>query len=548
LGLDVATDLHPLTARDRLHDAWVTFLEELAAPQPLIVLVEDVHWAEEPLLDLLERIVRDVRAPLLLLATARPELLDTRPSWGGGRRNSTILGLEPLSAVDAGRLLDELLASDLPASVTEAVVARAEGNPFFVEELVGTLIDEGLLRRDNGEWHAEELPVGYAVPDSVQAVLSARIDLLDDREKAALQAAAVIGRAFWPGPVRVLLGEGEPDFEILEERDFIRRRAGSSLAGESEFAFKHALTREVAYSSLPKARRARLHAAFAGWLERVGEGRDEWAALLAHHFAEAVRPEDSDLAWSDEAAELERLRENAVQWLRRAAENPNRRLRLTALADRVAMRVDRASFDDLVTLVTQAPTWEKDRAQGVRILLRAIGDAKPDAPEQILWRWTWRLARAVRKTLDRKASSEFPEAKRLLGALANSRGHRHEENAAKLVNAALEQPPHIAAALLASAEAYTPRATNLLEAARERIGTVHEVASALAENLPAPKLPSGRRRRRRRRKKKGAQAQQQQQQHAQQQQQPDQQQARADAAAQDGRPADVKTAEPVTPE
>ncbi len=234
-----------------------------------------------------------------------------------------------------------------------------------------------------------------------------------------------------------------------------------------------------------------------------------------------------------------------------AAENPNRRLRLTALADRVAMRVDRASFDDLVTLVTQAPTWEKDRAHGVRILLRAIGDAKPDAPEQILWRWTWRLARAVRKTLDRKASSEFPEAKRLLGALANSRGHRHEENAAKLVNAALEQPPHIAAALLASAEAYTPRATNLLEAARERIGTVHEVASALAENLPAPKLPSGRRRRRRRRKKKGAQAQQQQQQaqqQAQQQQQPDQQRAQADAAAQDGRPADIKTAEPVTPE
>jgi ribonuclease E len=226
-----------------------------------------------------------------------------------------------------------------------------------------------------------------------------------------------------------------------------------------------------------------------------------------------------------------------------AAENPNRRLRLTALADRVAMTVDRASFDDLVTLVTQAPTWEKDRAHGVRILLRAIGDAKPDAPEQILWRWTWRLARAVRKTLDRKASSEFPEAKRLLGALANSRGHRHEENAAKLVNAALEQPPHVSSALLASAEAYTPRATTLLEAARERIGTVHEVAAALAENLPQPKLPSGRRRRRRRRKKKPGQAQRREQQQAQ-----EQEQARAEAAAQDGKPAERQTADPVTPE
>ena len=111
-----------------------------------------------------------------------------------------------------------------------------------------------------------------------------------------------------------------------------------------------------------------------------------------------------------------------------AAENPNRRLRMTALADRVATTVERADFDDLVTLVTQAPPWEKDRAAGVRILLRALGDGKANAPDQILSRWTWRLARSVRKTLDRKASQEFPEAKRLLGAVANSRGHRHEEN------------------------------------------------------------------------------------------------------------------------
>ena len=153
-----------------------------------------------------------------------------------------------------------------------------------------------------------------------------------------------------------------------------------------------------------------------------------------------------------------------------AAENPNRRLRLTALADRVSMKVDRASFDDLVTLVTQAPTWEKDRVQGVRTLLRALGDEKADAPEQILARWTWRLARSTRKVQDRRASAEFPEAKRLLGALANSRGHRHEENAAKLVNAALAQSREVGAALLASAEGYTPRANQLIDAARERLG------------------------------------------------------------------------------
>jgi superfamily II DNA or RNA helicase len=185
-----------------------------------------------------------------------------------------------------------------------------------------------------------------------------------------------------------------------------------------------------------------------------------------------------------------------------AAENPNRRLRLMALQDRVSMRVERASFDDLVTLVTQAPTWEKERIPGVRTLLRAIADGKPDAPDQILARWTWRLARATRKVQDRRASSEYPEAKRLLGALANSRGHRHEENAGKLVKTALEQPIQVGAALLASAEGYTPRATKLIDEAREELGTVSEVALALSENLPAPKQQPSRNRRRRRRKKK----------------------------------------------
>jgi ribonuclease E len=197
-----------------------------------------------------------------------------------------------------------------------------------------------------------------------------------------------------------------------------------------------------------------------------------------------------------------------------AAENPNRRLRLIALADRVSMQVERADFDDLVTLVTQAPTWEKDRIQGVRTLLRAIGEGKADAPEQILGRWTWKLARATRKAQDRRASAEFPDAKRLLGALANSRGHRHEENAARLVNAALEQPLQVGVALLASAEGYTPRANQLIEAARERIAPIDEVAGALADNLPAPKAHPGRSRRRRRRKRAKQQAQGQAQQQA----------------------------------
>jgi superfamily II DNA or RNA helicase len=187
-----------------------------------------------------------------------------------------------------------------------------------------------------------------------------------------------------------------------------------------------------------------------------------------------------------------------------AAENPNRRLRMTALADRVGVPVDRADFDDLVTLVTQAPPWEKDRAAGVRVLLRAVGEGKATAPEQILARWTWRLARSVRKTLDRKASQEFPEAKRLLGAVANSRGHRHEENVGQLVQIAKALPLQVGAALLASAEGYTPRANSTLDKAREELGTIEEIAGALAECLPAPKAPTRKARRRRKKRRPAA--------------------------------------------
>jgi hypothetical protein len=159
------------------------------------------------------------------------------------------------------------------------------------------------------------------------------------------------------------------------------------------------------------------------------------------------------------------------------------------------------------TPVTESITRHRDPAASsseIEALSAAIGEEKPDAPEQILARWTWKLARTTRKAQDRRASSEYPEAKRLLGALANSRGHRHEENAAKLVKAALELPPPVGAALLASAEGYTPRATKLLDDAREKLGTIQEVALALSENLPAPKQNSNRNRRRRRRKKSGA--------------------------------------------
>jgi hypothetical protein len=183
----------------------------------------------------------------------------------------------------------------------------------------------------------------------------------------------------------------------------------------------------------------------------------------------------------------------------------------------------------------------------VRTLLRAIGEEKVEAPADILARWTWRLARATRKIQDRRASADLPEAKRLLGALTNSRGHRHEENAARLVNVALEQPLHVAVALLASAEAYTPTAQRLIDGVRERIGTIHEIANALADNLPAPKQPSSKSRRRRRKKKRKAEEAQ-----AQASQQPaGQAPPGAEAGSANGQPpepqADGRAAEPGKP-
>src|SRR5262245_6976490 len=344
LGLEPPAGLHPLAVQERLHSAWVDFLESVAAERPVILVVEDLHWAEDPLLELIERLRRDVAGSLLLVTTARPELLDRRAQWGAGGRNTTQLWIEPLSVNDATELLEQLFGTELPSHLHHVVLERAEGNPFYLEELLATLIDRGLLERDSA--------ADLAIPDSVQSVLAARIDLLDPAAKAALQAAAVVGRVFWVGPVAELTGSVDIDWRTLEDRDFIRRRPGSTLPGEREFMFKHALTREVAYVGLPKARRGRLHATFAEWLERVGENRDEYAPILAHHYAEAVRPEDVDLAWlDDEQHELEAVRARARLWLRRAAD----------------LARSRYAIDEQVGLMRKAVALEPETSEAVHV-------------------------------------------------------------------------------------------------------------------------------------------------------------------------------------
>jgi len=305
LGLEAAPDLHPLAVRARIHEAWVSFVQELAAEGPTVLVIEDLHWADDALVAVLDRIVTDVDGALLVLVTARPEA-------GARLHGGAVIALQPLAPDETERMAAELLGPDVSRALRD-ILARAEGNPFFVEELVSSLIDGGFLIHTGTRWRLQGLPTEHVPPDSVHALLASRIDLLDRLDKEALQAAAVIGRVFRPEAVGALLGDGEPDLGVLEERDFVR-----ASEARDEFAFKHVLTRDVAYAGIPKARRARLHVAFAEWLERTGGGRDEHAASLAHHYSEALRPDYAELAWTEDGEELARIGSEACTWLRRA--------------------------------------------------------------------------------------------------------------------------------------------------------------------------------------------------------------------------------------
>ena len=301
LGLDVAGDLEPRAAVLALQDAWVRLASDIGARGPAVVVLEDLHWATEPLIELLARVLSDAAGPVLIVGTTRPG----RPGLPPGET----LILEPLGDDEAGELIDRVLGAPLDAEARELVVRHAEGNPFFVEEVLSDLLDRELLTRRDSGWALDA--GGLTIPDSVQGVLAARIDLLDPPAKDALRAAAVIGRSFSMAGLAALVGSAA-EVRTLVERGFVRPT-------EPELVFKHALTRDVAYGGLPKAERARRHAAYADWLqgEDTSDGR---AGTLAYHYAEAVDPKIADLAWRDRGEDAARLRASALRWLRRAAE------------------------------------------------------------------------------------------------------------------------------------------------------------------------------------------------------------------------------------
>jgi class 3 adenylate cyclase/ATP/maltotriose-dependent transcriptional regulator MalT len=270
--------------RSQQEIAWAAreWVERMAHDLPLVLVFEDIHWAEDALLDLIEHLAEWVRdAPLLIVGLARAELLDVRPGWGGGRVRATAIELEPLGREESEQLV-EVLASNgtIDADALEALLDKTEGNPLFVEETVRMLDEcEGRPLSEFAE----------RIPDTLQALIAARIDRLPPEEKTVLQRASVIGRTFWGGAIKELateVDELEAVLDTLLLREFVVPELRSSISGETAYRFKHVLIREVAYSGLSKSARADLHERFAHWLrQRAGE---ELLEIRAYHLEQAA--------------------------------------------------------------------------------------------------------------------------------------------------------------------------------------------------------------------------------------------------------------------
>jgi DNA-binding SARP family transcriptional activator/class 3 adenylate cyclase len=292
--------------------AWRRFLEAIAEHGPTVLVVEDLHWADEALLDFLDHLIdwaADV--PLLVVATARPELLVRRPGWGGGKPNAATVSLAPLSDDDTARLVASLLNQALlPAELRAALLGRAGGNPLYAEEYVHMLAERGFLRKVARTWRLEDA-AALPLPETVQGIIAARLDALELEDKALLSNAAVLGKVGWVGALAALSGDEplvlEQRLHALERREFLRRERRSAVAGERQYAFRHVLVRDVAYGQLPRAQRADKHRRAAEWLEALARDRTEdRAELLAHHYDAALR--FAKASGQDTAALTERAR------------------------------------------------------------------------------------------------------------------------------------------------------------------------------------------------------------------------------------------------
>jgi class 3 adenylate cyclase len=318
--------------------------EALARSQPLVLVFDDVHWGEPTFLDLVEHIADWTRdAPILLIVMARAELLEKRSAWGGGKRWVTTMSLEPLSEVESEELVASLLGrAELPAELRGQISRAAEGNPLFVEELLGKLIDDGFLVTAGDGWSALGDLRQLAIPPTIQALLAARLDGLNGEERSVIERAAVEGKVFHRGAVTDLTpepmrGQVRDRLASLMRMELVRPDQ-ASFAGEEAYRFRHLLIRDAAYQALAKQTRSELHERFAAWLERVAAERlAEYEEIVAYHLEQAYRYR-VELGPADAHAQELALRAGTL--LADAGERADARADIAATVDLVGRAVE----------------------------------------------------------------------------------------------------------------------------------------------------------------------------------------------------------------
>ena len=385
--------------REELFTAWRRFLEHIAEEYPTVLVFEDLHWADDAMLAFLEHLADRAEAvPLLVIGTARPELFERHPEYANGLRNATPINLVPLSEEETARLVSALLETTvIPAELQLPILDRAGGNPLYAEEFVRLLRDKDLLVKKGASWELRE-GADVPFPDTVQALIAARLDTLPSDTKSMLADAAVIGKVFWAGAIADM---GERDLtdvtdtlRELSRKELVRLARRSSIEGEAEYSFWHVLARDVAYGQLPRASRASRHVAAATWIEsKAPERVEDLADVLAYHYATAL-----ELARA--AGQIEQVSE---------LEAPA--LKFLSLAGERALGLDTAAaLSNLERALALAPPGHRERP---RALVR-FGDAAFHAG-----RYT-EAAAALEEAIETfRAAGEIPAAARAMGTLSS---------------------------------------------------------------------------------------------------------------------------------